>query len=216
MMHECKPARIIALYVICKNGIRFICGSTLFTWNPDIAGVTGESFRPSGLAIILFLAIAATLAVSGCTSSPTGGNDNQTRDAYLNAYTAGIWEHAVGQDFFNNGTAAWEASDYRTAIARYASASLNYSRAAKDYEIMGKYARNAQEKEFSNSLRGCVFNLSKASDDFVNAAVALGTNDTDTAYQWYTKGQTCVDTSEALLNRSIANTPQWLMDLASG
>jgi hypothetical protein len=178
--------------------------------------VTGESFRPSGLAIILFLAIAAALAVSGCTSSPSGLNDNQTRDAYLNAYTAGIWEHAVGQNFFNNGTAAWEAGDFRTAIAQYANASLNYSRATKDYEIMGRYARNAQEKEFSNSLHGCTFNLSKASDDFMNAAITLGMNDTDTAYQWYNNGQACLDSSEALLNQSIANTPQWLMDLASG
>ncbi len=46
-------------------------------------------------------------------------------------------QHAAGQDYFNNGTMAWEDSDYRTAIANYANASLNYSQAAKDYAHHG-------------------------------------------------------------------------------
>jgi hypothetical protein len=143
-------------------------------------------------------------------------DDNQTRDAYLNAYVAGIAQHAAGQNFFNNGSLAWEAGDFRTAIAQYANASLNYSRAVKDYEVMARYARGTQEKEFADSLRGCAFNISQASDDFVSSAVALGDNDSETAYQWFIQGQRLVDASEEMLNRSIATTPQWLVDLASG
>jgi rubrerythrin len=125
-------------------------------------------------------------------------------------------QHAAGQDFFNNGTLAWEASDFRTAIANYANASMNYTMAAKDYVIMARYARGTQEKEFADSLRGCAFNLSQASDNFVNAAIALGQNDSNAAYDWFSQGQAHVDASEALLNRSIAATPGWLITLASG
>ncbi len=81
---------------------------------------------------------------------------------------------------------------------------------------MARYAREADEKEFADSLRGCAFNLSLASDNFVNAAIALGQNDSNTAYDWFCQGQAHVDASEALLNRSIAATPAWLTALASG
>jgi hypothetical protein len=125
-------------------------------------------------------------------------------------------QHAAGQDYFNNGSAAWEAGDFRAAIADYANASLNYTVAAKDYTVMARYARGEQEKVFADSLRGCALNLSIASDNFVNAAVSLRQNDTNTAYDWFCQGQAHVDASEALLNRSIASTPDWLTALASG
>lgn len=141
---------------------------------------------------------------------------NLSRDAFLHAYIAGMEQHAAGQGYFNNGSMAWEDSDYRTAIANYANASLNYSQATRDYTAMARYAREAQEQEFADSLRGCAFNLSLASDNFVNAAIALGQDDSKTAYDWFSQGQARVDASEALLNRSIATTPGWLTELASG
>jgi hypothetical protein len=165
--------------------------------------------------IILFVTVAV-LAIAGCTGAPVDIADNQSRDAYLQAYAAGIEQHSAGQDYFNNGTLAWEAGDLRLAIADYANASQNYTRAAKDYGIMAGYARGPQEKEFADSLRGCVLNLSQASDNFVNAAIALGQNDSNAAYDWFSRGQARVDASEALLNRSIATTPEWLIALASG
>ncbi len=166
--------------------------------------------------IIFIAAVAAVMAIAGCTGAPPDNSVNLSRDAFLNAYIAGMEQHAAGQNFFNNGTMAWEDNDYRTAIANYASASLNYSQATKDYTIMARYAREAQEKEFADSLRGCAYNISLASDNFMNAAIALGQNDSKTANDWFSQGQLRVDASEALLNRSIATTPGWLTALASG
>jgi hypothetical protein len=166
--------------------------------------------------MIFFFVSVAVLAIAGCTGAPADKAENQTRDAYLQAYAAGMGQHAAGQDYFNNGTLAWEAGDLRSAIADYANASQNYTRAAKDYGTMAGYARGTREKEFADSLRGCVFNLSQASDNFVNAAIALGQNDSNGAYNWFSRGQARVDASEASLNRSIAATPEWLIALASG
>jgi hypothetical protein len=163
----------------------------------------------------LLATLVAAAALSGCTSAPEP-SVNQTRDAYMHAYSAGMAWHALAQDNFNDGTRAWEDSDFRTAIADYANASLNYTQAAKDYTIMARYAHGAGEKDFADSLRGCAFNLSLASDNFVNAAIELLQNNSSTAYDWYTQGQADVDASEALLNRSIAATPDWLAALASG
>jgi hypothetical protein len=178
--------------------------------------VTRESFRPESRKIIFFVAIAVMMALGGCTGAPADNIDNQSRDAYLQDYIAGMEQHAAGQDFFNNGTQAWEAGDFRVAIADYANASQNYTMAAKDYGIMARYARGIQEKDFADSLRGCAFNLSQASDNFMNAAIALGQSDSNAADDWFTRGLSQVDASEALLNRSIAATPDWLIALASG
>jgi hypothetical protein len=178
--------------------------------------VTRDSHRSAGLTIIFIAAVAAVAALAGCAGAPPDNSVNLSRDAFLHAYIAGMEQHAAGQGYFNNGTLAWEDSDYRAAIANYANASLNYSQATKDYTIMARYAREAQEKEFADSLRGCALNLSLASDNFVNAAIALGQNDSNTAYDWFSQGQARVDASEALLNRSIASTPGWLTALASG
>jgi hypothetical protein len=177
--------------------------------------VSRENTGPAGLAIIL-LTVLLTVALAGCTSSPPESYDNQSRTAYLQAYVAGIEQHAAGQGFFNNGTRAWEAVDLRIAIADYANASRIYCEAANDYGKMAQYARGKEETVFADSLRGCVSNLSQASDDFVNAAIALGQNDSGVAYDWFCQGQSHVDACEALLNRSIATTPDWLIDLASG
>ena len=166
--------------------------------------------------IIFIAAVAAVMAMAGCAGAPPDNSVNLSREAFLNAYIAGMEQHAAGQNFFNNGTMAWEGNDYRAAIANYANASLNYSQATKDYTVMARYAREAQEKEFADSLRGCAYNLSLASDNFMNAAIALGQNDSKTAYDWFSQGQLRVDASEALLNRSIATTPGWLTALASG
>ena len=83
--------------------------------------------------------------------------------------------HGWAQDYFNNGTMAWENSDFRQAIADYANASMEYNAAANSYGQMARYAGSPQEKEFGDSLRGCTFNLSLASDSFMNAAIALET-----------------------------------------
>lgn len=178
--------------------------------------MTGILYRLSGTLIIFFLALAAALAVSGCAGAPSGDDVNRSRSAYLDAYASGLERHAAGQSCFNNGTLAWEASDFRAAIAQYANASLEYSEAAKDYEVMARHARGAKEKEFAESLRGCAFNLSQASDGFVNAAIALAENDTDAAYDWFCSGHDYMDASDALLDRAIAATPGWLTALASG
>jgi hypothetical protein len=178
--------------------------------------VSRESSRPAGLAIILLTVLVTVVALAGCAGSPPESYDNQSRTAYLEAYASGIEQHAVGQSFFNNGTRAWEAIDLRTAIADYSNASMIYSEAAKDYGNMAQYAQNKEETVFADSLRGCAFNLSQASDLFVNAAIALGQNNSDTAYDWFCQGQSHVDASEALLNWSIATTPKWLIELASG
>ncbi len=175
-----------------------------------------ESSRPAGLAIILLTVLVTVVALAGCAGSPPDSNDNQSRNAYIQAYASGIEQHAAGQGYFNNGTRAWDNSDLRTAIADYANASLNYSQAANYYAIMARYARGAQEGEFAESLRGCAFNISQASDNFMNAAIELGKNDSNTAYDWFNQGQAHVNASEALLNRSIAATPDWLIALASG
>lgn len=166
--------------------------------------------------IVFIAAVVVVAAVAGCAGAPPDDSVNRSRDAFLHAYIAGMEQHAAGQNYFNNGTMAWEDSDYRMAIANYANASLDYSQATKDYTIMARYARETQEKEFADSLRGCTFNLSLASDNFVNAAIALGQNDSKTAYDWFSQGQARVDASEALLDRSIAATPGWLTALASG
>jgi hypothetical protein len=178
--------------------------------------VTKESSRPAGLAILLLTALVIVVALAGCAGSPPDNDDNQSQNDYLQAYAAGLEQHAAGQDYFNNGTRAWEDNDLRTAIADYANASLCYSQAEKYYGIMTRYARGAQEREFADSLRGCAFNISQASDNFMNAAITLGQNDSGTAYDWFNQGQAHVDASEALLNRSIAATPDWLISLASG
>jgi hypothetical protein len=123
--------------------------------------------------IIFLAAVAAVTAVAGCAGALPDNSVNQSRDAFLNAYIAGMEQHAAGQNFFNNGTRAWEDSDYRKAIANYANASLNYFQATKDYTIMARYARDARERGFADSLRGCASNLSFASDNFVNAAISL-------------------------------------------
>jgi hypothetical protein len=177
--------------------------------------VTSESNKPAGLVIIVLTIIIFAAVLSGCTGAPSDESINESRDNFLQAYIAGMEQHAAGQDFFNNGTHAWEESDFRTAIADYANASLNYSQAAKYYGYMARYAIGTQEKEFAESLSGCAFNLSLASDHFVNAAIALGQNDSATAYDWFIQGQSDVDASEALLNKSIETTPEWLVELAS-
>jgi hypothetical protein len=178
--------------------------------------VTSESKKQAGISLIVLAVIVSFAAFSGCTSSPSNESVNQSREAYLQAYIAGMEQHAAGQDFFNNGTRAWDGSDFRAAIADYANASLDYSEAAKYYDTMARHARGTQEKEFTGSLSGCTLNLSMASDNFVNAAIALGQNDSDTAYDWFCQGQSRVDASEALLNKSIESTPEWLIQLASG
>jgi hypothetical protein len=168
------------------------------------------------MAIILLTIFVSVVALAGCAGAPFDDSVNQSRDAYLQAYGTGIEWHAAGQDYFNNGTLAWENSDYRTAIADYANASLNYGEAAKYYGTMARYARGAQESEFAGNLRGCAFNISHASDSYMNAAIALIRNDSSTAYDWFNQGQARVNASEALLNRSVAITPDWLIALASG
>jgi len=168
------------------------------------------------LAIILLTVIVSVVALAGCAGSPQKSGDNQSRDAYLQAYGTGLEWHAAGQDHFNNGTLAWENGDYRTAIADYANASMNYGEAAKYYGIMARYARGAQESEFAGSLRGCVFNISQASDNYMNAAIALLRNDSVTASDWFSRGGAHVDAGEALLSRSVATMPKWLSALASG
>jgi hypothetical protein len=178
--------------------------------------VTREGSRPAGPTIILLAIIVSVMALAGCAGSPFDSSDNQSRDAYIQAYSTGIEWHAAGQDYFNNGTLAWENSDYRTAIADYANASLDYDEAAKYYGIMAGYARGANEGEFAGCLRGCAFNISQASDNYMNAAIALLRNDSDTAYDWFDQGQAHVDASEALLNRSATTTPDWLNALTSG
>jgi hypothetical protein len=177
--------------------------------------VTRESPGPAGMAIIMLTIIVSAVTLAGCAGAPFDGSVNQSRDAYLQAYGTGIEWHAAGQDYFNNGTLAWENSDYRTAIADYANASLNYGEAAKYYGTMARYARGSQESEFAESLRGCAFNISRASDNYMNAAIALSRNDSNTAYDWFNRGRALVNASEALLNRSAATTPDWLIALAS-
>ncbi len=161
-------------------------------------------------------AVILAAALSGCAGTPGEDSVNQSRNSYLQAYVAGMEHHSAGQDYFNNGTLAWENSNFRAAIAEYANASLNYAEASKGYGVMAQYARGAQEQDFADSLRGCTYNLSLASDNFMNAAVAMGQNNSDAAYDWFSQGQAHVDASEALLNRSIAVTPEWLKELASG
>jgi hypothetical protein len=178
--------------------------------------VTIDISRRPGIAVVVIAAIILAAALSGCTGAPGEDSVNQSRNSYLQAYVAGMEHHSAGQDFFNNGTRAWEDSDFRAAIAEYANASRNYADASKSYGAMAQYARGTQEQDFADSLRGCVYNLSLASDNFMNAAIAMSENNSDTAYDWFSQGQAHVDASEALLNRSIAVTPEWLKELASG
>ena len=179
--------------------------------------MTRDSSRPAGLAFLLLAALVVAAAVAGCAgAADNNDNVNQTRNAYVHAYSAGMAWHAAAQASFNSGTQSWEAGDFPAAIADYTSAGQNYSQAAKDYLIMARYARGAQEKEFADSLKGCAFNLSAASGNFANAAIDMLQNNSTTAYGWYTQGQADVDASEAWLNRSIETTPGWLAALASG
>jgi hypothetical protein len=81
---------------------------------------------------------------------------------------------------------------------------------------MARYASSPLEKEFGDSLRGCTFNLSLAADSFMNAAISMQKNDTEKAYVLFDEGQSRVDSSDALLNRSIELTPGWMLNMTSG
>ena len=159
--------------------------------------------------------MAAAISVSGCASSAPDNSASQTRDAYTDAYAQGMDQHVQAQSDFDNGTAAWESDDLREAIADYANASMESDAAASCYGIMRGYAGDQQETDFSDSLRGCAYNLSLASDDFMNSAIALQANDSDQANSSFDDGQARLDDSDALLNRSIDLTPEWLADLAA-
>lgn len=169
-------------------------------------------------AVILFaIAIVITAAsLAGCTSSVQDNDTSQpAQDAYLNAYSVGMDHHGWAQDYFNNGTLAWENDDLRQTIAYYANASWEYNAAANSYGQMARYASSPQDKEFGDSLRDCTFNLSLASDCFMNTAIALEQNDTDKASALFEEGQSRVDSSDAMLNRSIELTPAWMLNLSS-
>ncbi len=179
--------------------------------------MTEESQRTTTAVIILFIMVIAAAALAGCASSVQDDSNSQlAQDAYLNAYSNGMDYHGWAQDFFNNGTIAWENSDFRQAIADYANASMGYDAAANSYGQMARYAGSPHDREFGDSLRGCAFNLSIASDSFMNAAIAMERNDTDTAYALFEEGMSRVDTSDRMLNRSIELVPAWMLNQSSG
>lgn len=200
-----------------KPGIRSICGSTLFIYNPYESGVTEERQSTKTAVTVLFAVVVLAAALAGCTSSVQDDSNGQPMmDAYVNAYSAGMDHHSLAQDYFNAGTRAWENSDLRQSVADYANASMEYDAAANSYSQMARYSGSPRDEEFGNSLRGCTFNLSLASDSFMNAAIALGRNDTEKAYDLFEEGQSYVNSSDAMLNRSIEFTPEWMLSLMSG
>jgi uncharacterized protein YceK len=166
---------------------------------------------------VLFAVIILAAASSGCASSVQDDSKVQSgQDAYLSAYIDGMDHHGWAQDYFNNGTLAWDNYDFRQTIADYANASMEYNAAANSYGQMARYASSPLEKEFGDSLRGCTFNLSLAADSFMNAAISMQKNDTEKAYVLFDEGQSRVDSSDALLNRSIELTPGWMLNMTSG
>jgi uncharacterized protein YceK len=178
--------------------------------------VTEESQRTTTALIILFAIVIAAASLAGCASSvQDDGKSQLAQDAYLSVYSEGMDHHGWAQEYFNNGTIAWENSDMRQAIADYANASMEYNAAADCYGQMARYAGSTQDREFGDSLRGCTFNLSLASDSFMNAAIAFEKNDTDKAYALFDEGRSCVEVSDAMLNRSIELIPAWLLNLSS-
>ena len=195
--------------------IRSFYGSTIFTYNPNISGVTEESQKKIKTMLLLLVLVLAAAVVCGCTSSAPPGDANATQDAYVDAYSTGMDHHSMAQDYFNEGTAAWEDSDFRGAVAGYANASMEYNDAANCYTVMAKYAVGPQDRQFADDLRGCALNMSLASDDFMNAAIALMRNDTDTAYAKFDQGQAHADAGDEMLNRSVDLTPDWLVTYAS-
>lgn len=166
--------------------------------------------------VILILATIVVVAVAGCTSGAPDQQSTKAQDSYAEAYSQGMDHHSAGQDFFNDGTTAWENSQLREAIADYANASTEYGAAANSYDAMRKYAADSQEKEFAASLKACAYNLSLASDDFMNAAVELQANNTGNALAKFDDGQTKIDASDIALNRSIDLIPGWLSNYTSG
>lgn len=166
---------------------------------------------------VLFAVIILAAASSGCASSVQDDSKVQSgQDAYLRAYIDGMDHHGWAQDYFNNGTLAWENYDFRQTIADYANASMEYNAAADSYGQMARYAGSPQEKEFGDSLRGCTFNLSLAADSFMNAAISMQKNDTEKARGLFEDGLSRVDSSDAMLNRSIELTPGWMLNMTSG
>ncbi|OPY27442.1 MAG: hypothetical protein A4E28_02017 [Methanocella sp. PtaU1.Bin125] len=169
------------------------------------------------MLVIASIVVVLAIAVAGCTgSAPEGGTGLSKQDAYLNAYCTGMDYHSRAQDYFSNGTIAWESGDFRKAVAEYANASMDYDAAANVYGEMARYAASPGDGAFGDSLRGCAFNLSRASDSFMNAAIALEENDTDKAYGLFEEGQSYVNDSDMMLDRCIALTPEWLLNLTSG
>ena len=162
--------------------------------------------------ILLVLAVIFAVTIAGCTSSaPAVENQTESgRNIYTNAYYTGLEHHYNAECNFNNGTSSWERESYRQAISDYANASMEYDSAAANYEIMGRNAADQQEKDFSDSMRQCSVNLSRAATSYMESAIALQAENTDKAYSLFEQGQAEVNASDVYLNRSTYLLPEWL------
>lgn len=172
--------------------------------------------------IVCFVFVSLALTLSGCTgSAPVNGSSDTgsavpSQDLYREAFTIANEYHYYADADFNNGTIAWEAEDYRQAIADYANSSREYDEAAEYYQRMVKYAPGSPEREFATLMQACVMNMSKSADAFMESAIFLTTGDNDRGAEKFDEGQKCAYESGLLLNRSADVTPVWMRNLSSG
>lgn len=183
-----------------------------------LADISAGVESVKGQYLLLLVLVLAGAGLAGCTSSAPA-ETNQTaagRDAYTAAYYTAMDHHYTAECYFNNGTAAWESGDFRQAISDYANSSMEYDAAAANYEAMGRYGSDDSEKSFSDGLRKCSVNLSKAATDFMESAIALLANDEGKAYSLFNQGQDEVTASDALLLTALNQTPGWLKNASAG